>query len=67
MKPAARSDSQLLAWAAALITKQQHEKAYGSLTIHFESGRIVRAKTERNEMPDVTLAAVPVDKTAAGE
>jgi hypothetical protein len=67
MKPAPRSDAQLLAWAAALITKQQTEKAYGSLTLHFESGRIIRAKTERTEMPDTTLAIVAVDKTAAGE
>lgn len=51
MRPAPRSESELLAWAASVIQKEQRDKTFGTVTIHFEEGTIVRAKVERSEMP----------------
>lgn len=51
MKPAPRSDAELLAWAASIIQKEQCDKSYGTVTIHLEGGIVTRAKVERSEQP----------------
>ena len=51
MRPAPRSETELLAWAASIIQKEQHDQSFGTVTIHIEKGVITRAKVERSEMP----------------
>lgn len=51
MKPAQRSDTELLAWAASIIQREQQRGTFGVLQIHMQGGRIVRVKTEQTEEP----------------
>lgn len=51
MKPGARDDRQLLAWAASLLQREQDRESYGTVTFNFEKGRIVRARFEHSEKP----------------
>lgn len=51
-----KSDDELLAWAASIAQQKQRERIYGTVTIHFEAGRITRVRTETNEVPPVTNA-----------
>lgn len=55
MKPSEKkSDDELLAWAAAILAQRQREGMYGVVSMHLEAGRIVRVRTEINELPPVT-------------
>lgn len=51
MKPAPRSDVELLAWAASMIEREQTEKKYSIVSVHLEAGKITRARVERSERP----------------
>lgn len=51
MKPAQRSDTELLAWVAALIQREQLAGTTGVMRISFQEGTILRANTERIELP----------------
>ena len=45
------SKQELQSWAAEKLSKCQESNFYGSVTFIFESGRLVRAKTEKSEVP----------------
>jgi len=45
------TDAELLAWAAAIINREQGNQTYGTVTVHLQAGRIVRAAVERIETP----------------
>ena len=55
MKPAKRTDTELLAWVAALIQREQLAGTTGVMRISFQDGAIQRANTERIELPDEPL------------
>lgn len=44
-------NTQLLAWAASVIQKEQLEGTYGSLELIFEAGRIVRIQRRDSIVP----------------
>lgn len=44
-------NEELLSWAVRRVKECQQEKFYGKLTIHFESGKIVRTTSEKSEVP----------------
>ena len=41
----------LLAWAAAIIDREQQAGAYGQVSVILEAGKIVRVETRRTEKP----------------
>ena len=41
----------LLAWAAAIIDREQQAGAYGQVAVILEGGKIVRVETRRTEKP----------------
>lgn len=51
VRPAPRSDDELLLWASDLVRRAQRNKMFGVLTITFEQGCIVRAQTQVSELP----------------
>lgn len=52
MKPAkGRPDSDLLAWAAAIIARAQNDKIHGEIRVQFKDGRIVSVREERSHLP----------------
>lgn len=52
MNAASLSDEELVAWAKTIIERAQNVKLFGIVQIHFEGGRITRAKTETIEKPE---------------
>lgn len=50
-RSAAVKDSELLAWVAGLIRQAQSAGTYGTVTIHMEAGRILRAQVTTNFKP----------------
>lgn len=44
-------NTELLAFVAHRVQLCQQDNFYGSLTVIFENGKVVRAKTERSEVP----------------
>jgi hypothetical protein len=46
-----KTDAELLAWAAAIINREQGRNSYGTVTVHLQAGRVVRVATERIETP----------------
>lgn len=55
MKPAKRSNTELLAWVAAMIQREQISGLTGTIRISFQEGVIQRANTERIELPGEPL------------
>jgi hypothetical protein len=51
---------ELIEWVASILERECDAGTYGTITIHLESGRIVRAKTERSEMPETKKIAASV-------
>lgn len=47
----ARSRKELIEWVTAILERECDAGTYGTITIALEDGHIVRAKTERSEMP----------------
>lgn len=46
-----KTDAELLAWAAAIINREQGKGTYGSVTVHLQAGRIARVAVEAVETP----------------
>ena len=46
-----KTDAELLAWAAAIINREQGRETYGTITVHLQAGKIVRVGTESIETP----------------
>ena len=46
-----KTDAELLAWAAAIINREQGRNSYGTVTVHLQAGKIVRVASERIETP----------------
>jgi hypothetical protein len=51
MKPAPRSDAELLTWAANVVRYAQEQGLFGTVTFRFEKGLIVQAQTLKSEVP----------------
>jgi hypothetical protein len=51
MKPAPRSDPDLLAWVAAIIQHEQARETHGEIRIQLKAGRIQSAKVESCHLP----------------
>lgn len=49
MKPAHRTDAELLALAAQIIRREQEAKTHGNVVISLKDGQIMSVKTERIE------------------
>lgn len=45
------SREELVKWVTAILERECDAGTYGTITIQLDAGRIVRAKTERSEMP----------------
>ena len=45
-------DAQLLAWAGVKLQGAQQDKMYGTVTVHFDGGRITRIETKKLEIPN---------------
>lgn len=52
VRPAKKTDEELLVWAASIIRREQERGTFGQIVIQMEAGRIVRARTETSERPD---------------
>lgn len=46
-----RTSAELLAWAAAIVAREQDRGTYGSVVVQMEAGRVVRVRVESVEMP----------------
>lgn len=55
----ARSRKELIDWVTSILERECDAGTYGTITIALERGVIVRAKTERNEMPQTKKIADP--------
>lgn len=63
VKLAPRSDYELREWVTALIHRAQLSRLFGTVTITFEEGKIIRARTEIMELPPINSGEV-LDKQA---
>lgn len=51
---AKKSHTELLAWAAAIIQREQKSGTYGRVIVHLEKGTIVTVTIEKTEKPPST-------------
>ena len=49
-----KSDDELLAWAGAIVAREQQSRMFGIVSVHMEAGRITRVTIESSELPPVT-------------
>lgn len=54
VKPAPRSDDELLAWAGGILRREQERGTYGKVAIVMENGKITRVTIESSEVPVFT-------------
>ena len=51
MKPSPRTDTELLAWVAAIIEHEQKRGTHGEIRIQLKDGRVQSAKVEACHLP----------------
>lgn len=52
MRPATKTDDELLEWARRIVEREQRRGTFGQVVIQMEAGRIVRAQVQTSERPD---------------
>jgi hypothetical protein len=51
MRPAKRSNDELLQWATRILAREQEAMLYGTVSFEFENGVIRRTVTNKSELP----------------
>lgn len=51
MRPSARSNKELLAWAAAIIAQAQTREIHGEIRIQMKAGTIASVRVEESFLP----------------
>lgn len=48
-------NDKLIRWVLTFLHRFSVEKGFGSVTFFFENGKLIRAKVEKSEKPDLTI------------